>query len=230
MLSNRLTLFTIYAGLSTVILSLVLMVVLPSEADLAEGFVTPILAFEFATKTSDLAFLSAGTEQALSDIERMHLGLLWDMAFPIAYSAFLALFAKSMSEGLSVPARYFWIGFILIVLFDYAENFIMFRLLNEAANASITLDNLAKLHIATWLKWMAIATAILGISITSIVTKRRSLSMLLGLIVFTVSLTCLLLSTPPVLAELMALLIAIYFLAALIESIVRYFRLRRAPG
>jgi len=60
---TRLQTYTVFSsaifGLATIFLGAILLGIFPSTAELAEGFQTPVIAFEFAKTESDLSFLSA---------------------------------------------------------------------------------------------------------------------------------------------------------------------------
>ena len=45
-------------GIATLALGVIMLFIFPSEATLADGFRTPIIAFEFAASEADVAFLS----------------------------------------------------------------------------------------------------------------------------------------------------------------------------
>ena len=55
---------------------------MPREAALADGFRTPILAFEFADSLDDLAFLTGQGELAVAHRAAMDMGNKVDLIFP----------------------------------------------------------------------------------------------------------------------------------------------------
>ena len=75
-------------GVVTLLLSVVILVVFPADADLAGGWKTPIIAFELALNEGDLAFLAGPANAALRDA--MDAGHRVDFAFPLAYAGLLA--------------------------------------------------------------------------------------------------------------------------------------------
>jgi len=144
---------------------------------MADGFVTPILALEFARSTADLAFLQGEGADALR-------GFLFDTQsldrfFPIAYAGMAAMFFLAL--GLRNPGRWLaWAGLVVAVVTigaDWAENRVIWRLLTElSAGDEPRARLLAALQGHTWIKWALIGLYAALFSVLMWQDKRRLLA------------------------------------------------------
>ncbi len=134
-----------------------MLVLFPFQAELSPGWNSPLIAFEFAQTEADVAFLTGQTESAVQNRAKMDAGHRVDMIFPVAYAGVFALLALQMVIS---GKRWMWLGVvisILIVPFDYNENWILFGITEVLSQDGSPAALLAKLPTATYLKWGAIA-------------------------------------------------------------------------
>ena len=109
-------------GLFVIVLSIVIVSISPSSEDLADGFQTPIIAFEFAQTPEDLAFLSGFGAVEIKNRQLMDTLHMWDMAYPFAYGGFLILLLLQLANsGHSIA----WIG-VPIAVFITPAYFLLF--------------------------------------------------------------------------------------------------------
>ncbi|WP_417493970.1 hypothetical protein [Maricaulis sp.] len=146
-------------------------------APMADGFVTPILALEFARSAADLAFLQGEGAEALRGF-LVHTQSL-DRFFPLAYAGMAAMFFLAL--GLRNPGRWLAWAALAVALVtvgaDWAENAVMNRLLAElGAGAEPRANLLAALHGHTWIKWGLIGLYAALFSVLLWQDKRRLLA------------------------------------------------------
>lgn len=205
-----LTLITSIFGLMTILLGLILLSILPSKANLSDGYRTPVIAFEFARVESDLSFLSGTSAVSQKNRKQMVNAHSWDMVFPFAYGGLLFLLLLGLFfNGFRLAALGLPIS-LLAIYFDLVENFTLLEILQILNSQSVVGEYLASLYPITWLKWGSIAICIFIISI-GLFLKKEYYSFGIGVAASLTSFCCWFLSTPPLLAELMSLLIAIFF-------------------
>jgi hypothetical protein len=158
---NKYTLFgSAIFGILTLILGIVMLFTFPIDADLSEGFQTPIIAFEFAKTEADLSFLSGDSELNKQNREKMDAGHVWDMGFPFFYGGFIILMLLHVSKN---NHRFIWLGLVCaasIIPFDINENLTLLQITKALGNSASIENLLLELHIATWLKWGAIGFSI----------------------------------------------------------------------
>ncbi|MEM7118847.1 MAG: hypothetical protein AAF614_40895, partial [Chloroflexota bacterium] len=135
-------------GLATVVLGLIIVLILPTSAELTNGFRTPIIAFEFAQSAEDLAFL-ADDNEIQDKFDRAH---RWDMVFPIAYGLFLALLLMQSARSNSKLLILFVPLALLAIPFDIWENRILIEITGLLRNDNSAVHLLNRLQTATWLK------------------------------------------------------------------------------
>ena len=137
------------ASIALLVLALGTFASFPLTAELTGGWLTPILAFEFARNPSDIAFLQG--EPGVPLRAAMHAGHRWDAFFPLAYGTLLTIFARR--------AGAIWAGFgVLSILFDWTENRALESIL-YTLDADQQVGTFHSLMIATSAKWMCIAVA-----------------------------------------------------------------------
>ena len=145
-----------FIGIAVIIMSLILLAVFPAKApELPEGFVTPIIAFEFIQTPEEvyLLFGSQRTEQREMMVHAMDLGNRLDFIYMILYSGFL--FALCMNIFRQTHQKLFAAGMVLaavVLLGDFLENL---QLLGITANLDTGdfLGELERLRLFTWQKW-----------------------------------------------------------------------------
>jgi len=221
---------TLFLGFLTLAFGLVLISIFPSKAELSKGYVTPIIAFEFASSEADLNFLNGSSKHKVDTRHAMRLGLYWDMVFPFAYAGFLALLILAFKHSkLAIAISGAFVS-CLIIPFDLYENIAMLNILSAldiSANLSVDLGNghatlaplLSLLHIATWLKWGALGVGIACLSILqwqNQAPKTALLSAVTALLVLVTYAS----GTMPVIAEVMSLSVFVFFLMNFISSVL----------
>lgn len=206
---------TLLFGLLTLGLGVILLSILPSQANLSKGFKTPIIAFEFAKTPDDLAFLSGSSASSRHHRTQMDKAHTWDMFFPFAYGGFLAL----LLWGLLLRGyKAAWLGLpfaLLIIPLDILENLVLLDITEALRQGHPALDPLLHtVHIRTWLKWGAIGTAIGFISFGWYSCKEYISALLGGLVALSVA-VCWLSGSYPLLTECMSLSIFAFFVGSL---------------
>ncbi len=216
-------------GIATIVLGIIMLFIFPSNADLSEGFRTPIIAFEFAKTDADLAFLSGDGETSRLNRKKMDAGHRWDMVFPFAYAGFVALLLLQSATrgqrrlGLAIPVA------LLIIPFDIWENTILIALTRALGNADSIDMLLVELHLATWLKWGALGISIAALAIGYIV-ERAYLSALLAVVAAMSVAACWISGSKPALTELMSAAIFLFFFYFSIKSGIQAWKLFSAEG
>ncbi|MDX1415019.1 MAG: hypothetical protein R3293_12560 [Candidatus Promineifilaceae bacterium] len=146
-------------GIGVILISLVLMVTGPQETGpLAEGFFTPVIAFEFAANIQDvnLIFRNESNQLIESAVSAMTFGVRLDFLFMLLYGAFLVTFA--ITCALLAGDRLFYaaaLAAVLAPIFDLLENLQLLSIMQQLGNG-IFLSQLRNLHLFTWLKWGAL--------------------------------------------------------------------------
>ncbi len=176
--SGQLTFLTATFGIATALLTLWMLFLFPFQAELASGWNSPLIAFEFAQTEADVAFLAGQSETAIQNRAKMDAGHRVDMIFPIAYAGVFALLAL---QAVKSGKRWMWLAVIvsvLIVPFDYNENRVLFGITDVLSRAESPIPLLAELHVATYLKWGAIACVSALLSVAYAIEKHwwRALS------------------------------------------------------
>lgn len=206
-------------GFSTLLLAAVLLSILPSKAELSDGFSTPIIAFEFAKTEKDLEFLSGHSVESQANRARMDSAHQWDMVFPFAYGGFLFfLLLGLVSRG----SRVAWIGLpfaLLAIPFDILENLTLLNITEALGNSASIAGYLETLYWRTWLKWGAIGMGILCIAL-GMLGKKEFTSGILGVAVASSVGICWLSGSMPVLTELMSLSISVFFVWCFIKTVI----------
>ena len=200
------------------LLALVMLSIFPAEADLKEGFKSPIIAFEFAQSNSDITFLSGNSENSKRNRDAMRQGHQWDMVFPFAYAGYLlVLLLLAYKDGstlalLGVPFA------ILIVPFDLYENFSLLIILDASQIGPVENGLFTKLFLATWLKWSAIAIAI-GVLGTISLMRKYWISATIGIGTLIIAVTSFISNSAPQLVEAMGAMVSLFLLVSFISQI-----------
>jgi len=232
--SKPLQRLTLLLGFLTLALGLVLISIFPSKAELSTGYVTPIIAFEFASSEADLNFLNGSSQHKVNTRHAMRLGLFWDMIFPFAYACFLALLILAFKHSKPTIAISGVFVSCLIIPFDLYENIAMLNVLSAldiSADLSVGLGNgqaalaplLSALHIATWLKWGALGVGIACLSSLQWQNQAPKAALLSAVAAVLVLVTYAS-GTMPVIAEVMSLSVFVFFLVNFISSVLRFKR------
>lgn len=211
-------------GIATVILGVIMLFVFPSNAELSEGFRTPIIAFEFARSDADLAFLSGDGATSRLNRARMDTGHRWDMVFPFAYAGFIALLLLQIATrgqrwlGLAIPFA------LLIIPFDIRENTILLAITDALGNAESIELLLLELHVATWLKWGALGISIAAVAI-GCSAEKAYLSALLAVAGAASVAICWMSGSEPAMTEAMSAAIFVFFFHFSIKSSIQAWKL-----
>lgn len=209
--NKKLDLACALCGILALVLGLITMLNLPLSADLPAGFRTPIIAFEFASSESDLSYLAGNGAEEAANRASMVAGTYWDMAFPVAYSGFLALLLLQLVQRGWKPG---WVGIgfaVLIVPLDINENIVLLQIVEALDDGALAGVLLVDLQLATWLKWGAIAVTVAVLGAGLIVRGNYWSGALSGLTALIIGI-CWLSNSSPVIAELMSLLVSVFFL------------------
>ena len=142
-------------GLGAVVMSLILTLIGPRETGpLPDGFITPVVAFEFAESAAEVAtlFEPEGSAAAMDRLNR------WDFLFMALYSLFLTTFA--LAAALDSGRFTLWFAAALaplILLADVMENVQLLNLTTQLSLGGGMESALDRLHLFTWLKWGGLA-------------------------------------------------------------------------
>lgn len=152
-------------GVLAAVIAVVMTFILPMQTQLGtpmrQGFLTPIIAFELAQFSQDLAFITGNEASTSVLIAKFYHGLKWDMLFPFLYGSFILLLlikALRLEKNKAITTKIGALFALIIPVTDIAENMAMLNILDAMSNEeSITDSLLMCLHITTWLKWFCIA-------------------------------------------------------------------------
>lgn len=166
--NKRITAAIVMLGVLTVVVALVITFIMPTKTSLthnmAQGFFTPVIAFELARTPMDLAFIT-GADAATTELRNaFRTGLQWDMLFPFLYGGFILLLLikalRSEGEHTETTTKLGVLFAFTIPFTDLLENWAMLRILNVLdAQGTFTGRILANLELTTWLKWLFIGLA-----------------------------------------------------------------------
>jgi hypothetical protein len=151
-------------GLALLIMSIALLFVFPARLPrLPEGFVTPILAFEFVRTVDDVKIIF-GPEDSLGrqeTVRAMDLGNRLDYIYMILYAGFLACFSRTCVRV--TGRKLFYIPLCLAGLSlagDALENIQLLGITAGLETMEIE-PYLVRLHQMTWVKWGSLALVFL---------------------------------------------------------------------
>jgi len=158
---DRLFLISGLLGLGVLVMTAVLWLIGPRQVGpLPPGFVTPVMAFEFAADPAEVGhlFSVAGTAAAMYRVNR------WDFLYMALYNGFLVAFALACARRTGHRAYYALAALPLLIWFaDALENVQLLaitRVLTTDATEPILgqlLPLLDRLRLFTWLKWGGLA-------------------------------------------------------------------------
>lgn len=153
---DRLFLIAAILGLGAIAMTLVLALIGPRQiGPLPPGFITPVMAFEFAETPAEVLtmFQPAGAAAAMDRVNR------WDFLYMALYNGFLGMFALAAARHSG--RRFFYIpaALALVILAgDALENVQLLGLTYRTTLDGGSLDALlGRLRFYTWLKWGGLA-------------------------------------------------------------------------
>jgi len=211
-------------GIATLVLGIIMLFVFPHKAELAAGFRTPIIAFEFAKTDADLAFLSGDSQTSRQNRDMMDAGHSWDMVFPFAYAGFVSLLLlQGVVRGQYLLALAIPIA-VLIIPFDIRENANLLAITKALGNAESIEVLLQELRVATWLKWGALGISIAALAAGSLLEKSYASALVSAIAALGVAM-CWVSGAKPVIAETMSLALFLFFLYFSLTSCMQAWKL-----
>jgi hypothetical protein len=154
-MGNRTFLIAGLLGLGALVMTVVLWLIGPREIGvLPSGFMTPVVAFEFAQTTAEVRqlFEPPGSTAAVDRVNR------WDFLYMVLYNGFIIAFA--IACGRQTGNRYFYAVAALPLLIWFAdamENVQLLGLTGRIESGDTMGDLLSRLRFYTWLKWGGLA-------------------------------------------------------------------------
>lgn len=143
-------------GLGALVMTLVLALIGPRQVGvMPDGFITPVMAFEFAENDVEVweLFRPVGSAAAMDRVNR------WDFLYMALYNGFLFTFALACAR--QTGRRYFYVVAALapIILFaDTMENVQLLGLTHQTTQDGSYMGGLlARLRVYTWIKWGGLA-------------------------------------------------------------------------
>jgi hypothetical protein len=149
-----------FIGIVVIIMSIILMFVFPSRSpSMIEGFLTPIIAFEFIQSPEEVfqLFGPANSPERETMIRTMNRGNYLDFIYMLLYSSFL--FAFSITCAKVTGKKFFYTGAlisVIVLIGDFLENVQLLEITSKLQTGNFE-DNLFYLKIFTWQKWGGIA-------------------------------------------------------------------------
>lgn len=151
-----------FVGLAVIAMSIALLFVFPSKSNIVsmpEGFINPIVAFEFAETQADIELLFGDSDflDRSKIIKAMDMGNKLDYIYMLLYSLFLGLFSLTCAKITKQKKFYAPAGLSVVVLVaDATENFYLLKITSKLGTADIA-GELYALHYMTWIKWGGLA-------------------------------------------------------------------------
>jgi hypothetical protein len=209
-------------GLLVFVMSIILMTVFPHKApSMMEGFVTPIIAFEFVQTPQEVNQLFGPEDSAVRQdmIAAMDLGNRLDYIYMCLYAAFLLLFSLGVVKVTGKKGYYLGAILALVVLAgDSLENVQLLRITSKLATQNFE-NELRWLHYFTWLKWGGIA--VIFLVLLPYFIRGRAYSKVIALVgVVSFLLAILSFIHRSFLNEIFALSVAVMFILMIIYSFV----------
>lgn len=145
-----------YIGLLLIAVSIVLLFVNPSKGvKLPQGFVTPVVAFEFISSTAEVYDLFGYTLADFNGemVVKMRAGTLIDFFYMLVYTIFLCYICLACNR-ITGEKWFFLSGVIaiLICLSDYGENVQLLSIMSKLSSGNFE-NEVGLLHYFTWAKW-----------------------------------------------------------------------------
>jgi hypothetical protein len=150
---DRLFLLSGMLGIGALAMTLILSLIGPQRGPLPAGFITPIMAFEFAESETEVRqiFALPGSAAAMDRVNR------WDFLYMALYGSFLCAFALACAR--QTGRRYYYVAAMLALLTVAADALENVQLLGITGrlNGDDVDGLLTRLHLFTWLKWGGLA-------------------------------------------------------------------------
>jgi hypothetical protein len=153
---DRLFVLSGILGLGALAMTVFLALIGPREiGPLPFGFITPVMAFEFAESEAEVyrLFEPQGSAAAMDRVNR------WDFLYMALYNGFLGTFALAAARH-TRQTIYISAAILALVIFfaDAMENIQLLGLTYRMQLDGGSLEGtLARLHVYTWLKWGGLA-------------------------------------------------------------------------
>lgn len=147
-------------GIALIVIGVIITVIGPGRSDeLADGFFSPVIAFEFATETEDIiqVFGEANSPAREEIVRAMNNSTRLDFLFLILYGAFL--FTFSITCASLTGNRVYYLPALLSVvapIFDVLENLQLLSIMGQIGGGEFV-SELPYLRFYTWMKWGALA-------------------------------------------------------------------------
>jgi len=183
----------------------------PTEADLAPGWRTPIIAAELARTPADLAFMAGPDNEPIR--AAMDAGHRYDTLFPFAYGSLL--FFSAYTARAHRLARVAMFAALLAIGMDLRENAVLIEITSVMRDGGGPEPYLSALFAATWVKWCAIAAALASIGIAEW-TKSKGRAVVLGAVALLAPLA--MVTGSPALGEAMGLGTVVGFLTLVVRA------------
>jgi hypothetical protein len=206
-------------GIATAALGIVMLFIFPSQAELSQGFRSPIIAFEFANTEDDLAFLSGSSETSRTNRQKMNEGHRWDMVFPFAYAGFVTLLLLQL---VARGQRWLWLAIpvaLLIIPFDIRENLVLLAITSALSDSTSAALLLPALYVATWLKWGALGLSIGALAVGYTVEKHYFSAAVSAFTAAGIA-ACWVSGAEPVIAEAMSAATSLFFFYFTVKACV----------
>lgn len=147
-------------GVAVLIMSVYLITVFPSKVpSLPHGFITPVLAFEFASDAKDISgiFGIPGTGMSADIVSAMDKGNRIDFLYMVMYTSFLFFFAHRAFSltGMRVLKAVMIICFIILAG-DFMENLQLLAVTGRLQSGDF-IREIELLRVFTWMKWGGLA-------------------------------------------------------------------------
>jgi hypothetical protein len=172
-----------YAGLSVIIISVVLIAVNPSKGGkLPQGFFTPVVAFEFISTEVEVLDLFGDAPSGFQGemVEKMKLGTYVDFIYMFTYTFFLLYFSIVCSR--ITGEKWFVFSCILaLIVFasDFGENIQLLSIMDNLNSGGYERE-LLLLNYYTWAKWGGLSA--LFISLIPFLRKTGALGRIISIV------------------------------------------------
>lgn len=151
-------------GICVIMTSMILLVIFPGRGPkLPEGFITPIIAFEFMRTPQEVMdlFGQTGSPGGQDLVRAMNLGNRVDFLYMVLYSAFLFVFCQR--AAFITERKGYYLGCFLtpvILAGDFLENLQLLGITSRLGSGGFE-HQLALLKVFTWQKWGGITLVFL---------------------------------------------------------------------
>ena len=153
-----------YIGVCVIVMSVILLFIFPSNAShLPDGFVTPVVAFEFIRTPAEVFQLFAATDGTVQQpiVAAMNTGNYADYVYMVLYTAFLFLFSATCAKVSS--NKFYYAGCLIAVAILFGDAMENVQLLGITAGLDTGgfAPYLSQLQVFTWIKWGGLAAVFL---------------------------------------------------------------------